>query len=266
MMVDPAEIPVVILAGGRGARFDSESQVTPKPMIEVAGRPILQHIIDSFVMQGFREFIVPTGFLHEQVDAHFGRLGQPTAPNRYACPGVGQSPWLCRYDVHVAFTGLEAHTGLRLYRVRDMINGRRFVLTYGDGLSNVDMRAVLQQHEDTGAGATVTAVRPPGRFGVIEFSDDAHEQSSSPTLVHTFSEKADVGWINGGFMVMEPEFITQYIEGEFELESTALSELAASGGMHAYRHDGYWRCMDTRRDREQIEEDVRRAGCLPWMR
>lgn len=259
MTIDLAKVPVVILAGGRGARFDSESQVTPKPMIQVAGRPILQHIIDAFVLQGFREFIIPTGFLHEQIDAHFGRIGQLFAPWGYACPGVGKSPWLCRYTVRTVDTGSDAHTGLRLWRCRDFIRDRRFVLTYGDGLSDVDMAAVLQQHEHTGAGVTVTAVRPPGRFGVIEFGDDA-------TLVRSFSEKADVGWINGGFMVMEPEFITQYIEGEFELESTALSELAASGGMHAYRHDGYWRCMDTRRDREQIEEDVRRAGRLPWMR
>lgn len=266
--VDPAAIPVVILAGGRGARFDHESTVTPKPMIEVAGKPIIQHIVDSFVRQGFREFIVPTGYLGDHIRRHFGQvsLGFTCAEKMTAIGGTygWKFSHTDGYAVSVLETGAEAHTGLRLWRIREFIGDRRFVLTYGDGLSDVDMRAVISQHESTAACVTVTAVRPPGRFGVIEFSDDVYESSSS-SLVHTFSEKVDIGWINGGFMVMEPWFITQYIEGEFELESVALMELASCGLMHAFKHHGFWACMDTRRDREQIEESVRRNnGNILW--
>jgi glucose-1-phosphate cytidylyltransferase len=123
------------------------------------------------------------------------------------------------------------------------------------------MGRVLEQHRRTDAMVTVTAVRPPSRFGAIEF------EGPGDSAVHSFSEKPEtsVGWINGGFMAVEPEFIDRYIEGEFELESTALRELAACGGLHAYRHEGFWMCMDTRRDRESIEEHVRSLGRLPWI-
>ena len=259
------DIPVVILAGGQGARFDHESQVTPKPMIKVAGQPILMHIMNSFVRQGFREFIVLSGYMAESIDGFLGIWGAPIGVNRYRLDSliIDQPD---HFTVQTVQTGHNSNTGKRLWMARQVIGARRFVLTYGDGLSDADMHAVIDQHDQTGAGVTVTAVHPPGRFGVIEFADDTDELSGSPTLVNSFNEKHDVGWINGGFMVVEPEFITQYIEGEFELESTALPELAASGGLHAYRHDGYWRCMDTRRDRDQIEDDVRRCGIFPWMR
>lgn len=251
-MIDLSQIPVVILAGGRGARFDHESQVRPKPMIEVAGKPMLQHIIDGFVSQGFREFIVAAGYLGEQIAGHFGSsMERRVRAGQYDLFKMGD------VFVTVVDTGTDSHTGLRLWLVREQVANRRFVLTYGDGLSDVDMRAVLNQHEHSGAGVTLTAVRPPGRFGVVEFDGIG--------TVCTLEEHAAVGWINGGFMVMEPEFIEQYIEGEFELESTALRELGACGGLHAYRHYGFWMCMDTRRDREQIEEDIRRTGRLPWM-
>jgi glucose-1-phosphate cytidylyltransferase len=255
-----ADVPVVILAGGRGARFDHESEVCPKPMIHVAGKPILQHIIDSLTRQGFREFIVLTGHLHERIEAHFetySLLVNPcdTAPWLYRCDSVGRE-----VTVRTVFTGVDSHTGLRLWHARRPIGGRRFVLTYGDGLCDVDMAAVLEQHERTGADVTLTAVRPPGRFGVIEFEE------GESTLCE-LEEHVAIGWINGGFMVMEPQFIEQYIEGEFELESTALRELGASAGLHAYRHYGFWMCMDTRRDREQIERAVQmNDGKLPWIR
>lgn len=254
-MQEPSEIPVVILAGGRGARFDHESLASPKPMIRVAGKPILQHIIDSLMLQGFREFIVLTGFLREQIDAHFGQCGILVAPWTYRCDSLGREILVRTVPTG---EGDEVHTGLRLWRAREAIAGRRFVLTYGDGLSDVDMRAVLNQHEHSGAGVTLTAVRPPGRFGVVEFEDGTQ---------CTLEEHVAVGWINGGFMVMEPEFIEQYIEGEFELESTALRELGACGCLHAYRHYGFWMCMDTRRDREQIERAVQmNGGKLPWIK
>ncbi len=254
-MTDTSLVPVVILAGGRGSRFDHESQVVPKPMIEVCGKPILQHIIDSFVCQGFREFIVPTGYLHHLIDSHFMRGSSIIGPFSY---DFGY------YGVTTRDTGNDAHTGLRLWNVRDLIGNRPFVLTYGDGLSDVNMEALLAQHSRTGAMVTVTAVRPPSRFGVIEFTNA--RGGDEYTLVESFSEKAETGWINGGFMAVEPEFIEQYIEGEFELESVALNELAACSELHAYRHEGFWMCMDTRRDRDAIELAVKRFGHLPWLR
>lgn len=268
-----SRIPVVILAGGQGSRFDHESQVRPKPMIEVAGRPILQHIIDSLSEQGFREFIVLGGHLVDQIKDHFGLTGRLIAFNTLSDErnwqyGV-EYPDKYEISVTVSDTGRESHTGMRLWKALPLIRDRRFVLTYGDGLSDVCMHEVLDQHNVTGAGVTLTAVRPPGRFGVVHFdgTDQAgHPYPAGMGLVSSFNEKADHEWINGGFMVIEPEFITQYIEGEFELESTALVELAASGGLHAFRHHGYWRCMDTRRDRDVINDDVRKAGRLPWMR
>lgn len=256
-----AGIPVVIFAGGRGARFDHESQVRPKPMIEVAGKPILQHIIDGFLTQGFREFIVLTGYLHLEIEAHFGRLGEgdPEVPYLYHCIGVSGEPHTAR----AVYTGDDSHTGMRLWLARDVIGDRRFVLTYGDGLSDVEMSEVMALHERTGALVTMTAIRPPGRFGVIKFPWD----DSTDSRVEFFGEKPLAAWVNGGFMVVDPEFVRHPLYGGLEFESEALPKLAWNSGLHAYHHHGYWRCMDTRRDLEQIEDDVRgAAGRLPWFR
>lgn len=270
------DIPVVILAGGRGARFDHESQVRPKPMIEVVGKPILQHIIDGLVRQGFREFIIATGYLGGSISEYFLRQMQ-----RVYCYGdiwsdrmraQGQSFFGLGDSVTVRCveTGHDSHTGERLWCIREHIGDRRFVLTYGDGLSDVNMAAVIDQHVRTGAGVTMTVVHPPGRFGVVEFPrlEYGHLVGDVPhdpplTQVISFAEKPADSWINGGFMVCEPQFITRYIEEDNELERTALNELASDGGLHGYRHMGYWHCMDTRRDLEQIEQDVRDNGDRP---
>lgn len=291
-MVEPfnnpfADVPVVILAGGRGARFDHESQVLPKPLIEVCGRPILRHIIDGFVAQGFREFIVAAGYLGEEIDRYFKVLGK--GPFAYS---NGDLPWRqygleyhdCGVKVVVADTGVDSHTGERLYRVAPLIEGRRFVLTYGDGLSDVDMKKVMEKHlldskdtkiwwgserpeETVPPLITITAVQPPGRFGAIEFYNIDDWGAGE---VKSFQEKPNDAWINGGFMVVEPQFIGKYLEddwGTYRLESQAMPAVARHGFMRAYKHTGYWQCMDTRRDLEQIEADVRLAnGLLPWRR
>lgn len=279
-------IPVVILAGGRGARFDHESQVLPKPMIEVAGKPILQHIIDGLVAQGFREFIVAGGYLWETIDAWFASIGE--GPFAF---GLGDVEWkqygveypdLCGIKVVVADTGEDSHTGERLVRLRELIKSRRFVLTYGDGLSDVQMADVLAEHfrdwSEMGRTiddqivhhpahepplVTLTAVNPPGRFGTLDFNPNYWHH------VRRFLEKGSDDWINGGFMVVESEFIWRYLDdsdGSYRLEDDALPAAAEHWRMRAYRHSGYWRCMDTRRDREQIEEDVKYAQGLPWRR
>lgn len=266
---DPSQIPVVILAGGRGARFDHESQVVPKPMIEVDRIPVLQHIINAFMAQGFHEFIVLTGYLGERIDGYFSRVGHLISPWTYRSwnPGIGRR--LTEFTVKTVNTGLDSHTGLRIWNARDVIGDRRFVLTYGDGLSNVQMADVLSVHEmDTIADhpsnsrphITLTAVNPPGRFGVLRFNGafDRH--------VRSFEEKSSRDWINGGFMVCEPELIWDGLSTGMELEGELLPKLASEWRLRAHRHTGYWRCMDTRRDREQIEEDVRSHGHHPWMR
>lgn len=270
MTLDPSKVPVVIFAGGLGARFDHESQVLPKPMIEVAGKPILQHIVDSFVSQGFREFIVLTGYLAYHIDAHFAAQGQLYAPWCYAIP---RHSWSCQYGVKTVYTGPYSHTGMRLWEARRFIGDRRFVLTYGDGLSDVTMSTVFERHEASLDSdivghhpsvqppvVTLTAVNPPGRFGVLRFNG-AHSNN-----VRRFEEKGADQWISGGFMVCEPSLLSELDEGRAQLESEVLPTLADRWLLCAHRHRGYWRCMDTRRDREQIETDVAALdGRLPWI-
>lgn len=275
-VTDLRDIPVVILAGGRGARFDHESQVLPKPLIQVVGKPIIGHIIDGFVAQGFREFIVLTGYLGQLVRDHFHSSAETVS-----CPPIDSSrPWFWAYisssgddrvTVYVHETGVDSHTGLRLWRARELIGKRRFVLTYGDGLSDVSMADVIAKHDVDlrehwerhpavrAPVVTLTAVNPPGRFGVIHFNGALHNH------VRSFSEKGVDEWINGGFMVCDPSLFDHLDNGQMQLEPEVLPELAHRWLLRAHRHRGYWRCMDTRRDLEQIEEDVRQAGRLPWL-
>lgn len=289
-MVDPfnnplGKIPVVILAGGRGARFDHESQVLPKPLIEVAGRPMLRHIIDGFVAQGFREFYVAAGYLGHEIDLYFKVAGR--GPFAYSNGDLTWRQYGLQYhdsgaSVFVVDTGLDSHTGERVLKLASLIGSRRFVLTYGDGLSDVDMKKVIAQHEldsrsrkiwwgsdrpdeTVPAIMTITTVCPEGRFGSVELhkQDDWHVGQ-----VKSFQEKPRDAWINGGFMVVEPQFIEEYLSGPGsvpQLENQAMAAVASVGLMRAYKHNGYWRCMDTRRDLEQIESDVKLAnGLLPW--
>ncbi len=264
-----SEIPVILLAGGRGARFDSESQVKPKPMIEVAGKPMLQHIIDGFVAQGFREFYVATGYLGNSIDCYFSA----TCWQRSYVPGshlfLVPDDLAHRYTVHCIDTGEDSHTGERLYRLQNYIGDRRFILTYGDGLSDVQMSDVIEVHESYGPKTiiTVTAVNPPGRFGVMRFGSEHYHDGNG---IISFDEKpATDQWINGGFMVVEPEFISKYIEddfGSYQLESEAMMAAALHGRMIGHRHASYWRCIDTRRDLEQVEQDVLyNHGNMPWL-
>lgn len=283
-MMNLSTIPVVILAGGKGARFDHESQVLPKPLIEVAGKPILRHIIDSFVQQGFREFYIAGGYLVNEINRYFVETGK--GPFAY---GIGDLIWWqfgvecedCGIKVVVVDTGEECHTGGRVAKLRQFLD-KTFVLTYGDGLSDVDMDDVIGHHlrdytklswcqyEDGTVAdhpahkpplVTLTAVNPPGRFGTLRFNP-AYQHH-----VRAFLEKGNDEWINGGFMVMEPEFIDRYLiedAGVRQLENEALPMAAAEWRLRAHKHTGYWQCMDTRRDLEQIEQDVEDYGCMPW--
>lgn len=276
--MDVAEIPVVILAGGRGARFDHESDVLPKPLIEVAGKPILEHIVDGFVAQGFKNFIIATGHLHEKVDAWVLSQAKDISHMMFY---YGPRTWSRRADgasIMAVDTGEDSHTGKRLGVLYSKgYLDRPFVLTYGDGLSDVQMIDVIEHHEHFSERGriqgrwgrepllTLTTVNPPGRFGVVKFFDGMPDG-----MVKEFGEKPTADWINGGFMYVDPRFVEQFIitdepHGHEELEAYAIKAAALNRQVLALRHTGYWRCMDTRRDLEQIEADVKLAnGLLPW--
>jgi len=270
---DPSQVYVVILAGGKGARFDHESQVKPKPLIEVAGKPILGHIMDSFEAQGFERFIVLAGYLGDQIRDYVA--------TRYECkaqvPGYDHVSAYgnkgCPVLTHVFDTGVEATTGDRLFAlVKDMMppGPHPFVLTYGDGLADVDLRALLEFHfrvREKGPSVTLTAVRPPGRFGILDI-DETGER------VGRFLEKSSEDWINGGFMVVDQGALLRWIpvdyeksvQGPFEsFETSALPRMAEAGRLFSYRHEGYWACMDTRRDLEEIPPEARAQLAFVWL-
>jgi glucose-1-phosphate cytidylyltransferase len=242
-------VNVVILAGGLGTRLAEETELKPKPMVEIGSRPILWHIMKQYGHCGMRDFHVALGYRGDVIKRYFHdyyafngsmriqlRAGQIEAHEREV------EDW----SVNLIDTGLETNTGGRVRRLRRWLGDTRFMLTYGDGVSDVDLRALLAFHEAHGRIATITAVRPPARFGAVVFDGD---------LVQRFAEKAQVGegWINGGFMVFEPQ-VFEYLTGDdVSLEADALERLAGDRQLAAYRHEGSWQCMDTLRDKRQLQ-------------
>jgi glucose-1-phosphate cytidylyltransferase len=237
------DVPVIILAGGLGTRLREETVVRPKPMVEVGGRPILWHIMKTYDHFGFRRFILPVGYLGDVIKAYFLSYA-----DRHADFTVNtRSGDLLRHDippeswdVTVIDTGVDTMTGGRVRRLDNYLPGR-FMLTYGDGVADVAIDRLLAFHEAHGRIATVTAVRPPARFGALVLDGDH---------VAEFSEKrqADAGWINGGFFVFERR-VLDYLDGDASvLEREPLERLARDGQLAAYRHEGFWEPMDTQRD------------------
>jgi glucose-1-phosphate cytidylyltransferase len=218
---------VVILAGGLGTRISEETANKPKPMVLINGNPILWHLMNVFSAQGFDDFVVATGYKGEVIEEWVSTLSE-------------------KWSVETIQTGLETQTGGRIAGCLDRLDGKRIFATYGDGLANVDLNALLDFHAHHGKLATVTAVRPPARFGVLE---------SSNGLVTHFAEKnqTDSGWINGGFFVLEPE-VEKFIEHPNEpFESGALSRLVKERELMAYHHEGFWQPMDTLREKQELE-------------
>jgi len=256
------DIPVVILCGGKGTRFREQTEFRPKPMIEVAGRPILWHLMRFYAAQGYKRFVLCLGYKAEAIKRHFldyaalqhnftVRLDRPGEVEYH---GGEQDHW----TVTCVETGLEAMTGARLRRVAPWLGRGEFLLTYGDGLSNVDVRASVAFHQRHGKLATVTGVRPQSRFGELVVQGEQ---------VQRFSEKPNVGqgFINGGFFVFSHgalDYVTD--DDACVLEREPLERLAADGQLMVFPHEGYWQCMDTQRDLERLEE-AWQAGKAPWV-
>jgi glucose-1-phosphate cytidylyltransferase len=252
-------VKVVILAGGYGTRLSEETELRPKPMVEIGGRPILWHIMKSYAHRGFDEFVVALGYRGDVVKRYFLDF---TSVNADLTVRLGSGEVTAHagrreaWTVHLVDTGLDTMTGGRIKRLRDWIGGETFMLTYGDGVSDVDVGALVAFHRAHGRLATVTAVRPPARFGGLEVEGDR---------VAEFTEKpvAGEGWINGGFFVLEPG-VLDYVEGDATpWERGPVERLAAEGELHAYRHRGFWQSMDTLRDVRQLN-GLWSSGRAPW--
>ena len=250
---------VVILAGGFGTRMQEETAARPKPMVEVGGRPMLWHIMHLYARHGLSEFVVALGYKAEMVRSYFANYRTATrdltvrlADGTIDTHGAPREDW----TVHLVDTGLETFTGGRVRRLREWIGNEPFCLTYGDGVSDVDIAKLIAFHNAHGKLATVTAVRPPARFGSLELDGDS---------VRAFAEKSQTseGWINGGFFVLQPH-VLDYIAGDSTLwEREPLERLAAEGQLRAFRHEGFWQPMDTLRDLHHLEA-LWTSGSPPW--
>ena len=249
----------VLLAGGRGTRIVEESEHRPKPMIEIGGKPMLWHIMKSYAHHGVTEFLVASGYKSELIKHYF--LNFNLFHNDYRVNLLhGERELLnasdTNWDVSVIDTGLDTLTGGRLLRLKPWLTDGTFMLTYGDGVSDVDITALMAFHRAHGKVATVTAVRPPARFGALEVEHGR---------VKRFAEKpiTESGWINGGFLVLEPR-IFDYLEGDHStLEREPLERLVADQELMAFQHEGFWQPMDTLRDKQALEA-LWAAGKAPW--
>jgi glucose-1-phosphate cytidylyltransferase len=230
--------PVVILCGGRGTRLRERTESIPKALVEIGGRPILWHVISIYAAQGFDRFLLCTGYKGGRIESW-----------------VRNSAWPAGIDINCVDTGLDTPTGGRVKLLEDRLRGEPFCATYADGVADIDLAALLRAHQEGGALATVTVVRPTLQFGIAELGDDG--------AVRGFREKPRLqSWINGGFFCFEPG-VFDYLEQDSVLERGPLERLAADGELRAYRHRGFWDCMDTYKDAVLLN-DLWAAGDPPW--
>jgi glucose-1-phosphate cytidylyltransferase len=251
---------VAILAGGVGSRLSEETDTKPKPMVEIGGKPILWHIMKIYAEFGYRDFVIALGYKGEIIKKYVvdycslnSDLSVDLRTGLVRMHGTNPSP---DWNVELVDTGMTTETGGRVKRLRPFLGEGTFMLTWGDGVADIDLDALLRFHRAHGKIATLTAVRPPARFGHLDL-DDAR--------VAEFSEKPQTseGWINGAFFVLEQR-VFDYIEGdETSFERGPLSRLARDGELMAYRHETFWQCMDTLRDRKLLEE-LWQSGKAPW--
>ncbi len=252
---------VVILAGGVGSRISEETDVRPKPMVEIGHRPILWHIMKHYSHFGFNEFVLCLGYKGEYIKRYFSEaLSSSSDITVDFEKGVieqhrsSAEPW----RITMVDTGLDTQTGGRLLKVREYLDDEPFMLTYGDGVADVDLAHLVQYHRSHGRLATVTAVHPTARFGQLELEGD---------LVARFDEKPQMsaGWVNGGYFVLQPEAL-DYIPGNVDWAKEPLDGLASDGQLVAHRHEGFWQCMDTLRDKNYLNSlwDSGQADWKVW--
>lgn len=240
---------VVILAGGLGTRLAEENEVRPKPMVEIGGQPLLWHIMKHYGHYGFKEFHIALGHRGEVIKRFFvdyaslgGNLSIDLISGQIDKHDRSGEDWI----IHLRNTGQDTNTGGRIKRLEQDLKDETFMLTYGDGVCDLDLGKLLEFHRSHGCIATVTAVRPPARFGGLIFDGD---------LVSEFTEKPQIGegWINGGFFVFEPAILNYLKDDETSLETDVLEKLASERQLVAYRHQDFWQCMDTPRDKRLLE-------------
>ncbi len=240
---------VVILAGGFGTRLSEYTDLIPKPMIDVGGKPIIWHIMKRYAAYGYKDFVIALGYKSEVIKNYFANyyLGQNDysvnlSSGEIKMASTGDLDW----NVTLVDTGLNTMTGGRIKRLREYLNGERFMLTYGDGVADVDIHKLVAHHSDSSNLVTLTAVRPTARFGELELKDG---------IVTAFQEKSqlNVGWVNGGFFVCEPEIIDFIDDDSVMLERAPLEAITAQLRLGAYKHHGFWQCMDSKRDRDLLQ-------------
>lgn len=253
---------VVILAGGFGTRISEESHLKPKPMIEIGDKPILWHIMKIYSCHGYDDFIICLGYKGYLIKEFFANYYLHTSDvtfdfkekNKMIIRNNASEPW----KVTLVDTGLYTMTGGRIKRVQKYIGDERFMLTYGDGVSDVNIRALEKYHTVSGKALTITAIQPGGRFGALDIDEGNNE-------IKSFVEKSkeDGGWINGGFMVAEPNVFDYIKDDNTVFEREPLETLAREGKIVAYKHHGFWQCMDTQRDKKRLE-NLWEENNAPW--
>ena len=253
---------VVILAGGFGTRIAEESIYKPKPLIDIGGMPIIWHIMKYYSSFGFNEFVICAGYKQNCIKEYFSNyflnhsdITFDMKKNNMIIHKNNSEPWI----VSVVDTGLNTMTGGRVKRVKEYIGNETFMLTYGDGVADIDLNALVEFHKKKKKIVTITAVMPGGRFGALNINDDG--------TIGSFREKKkdDGGWINGGFMVLEPQ-VLDYIEGDgVMLENEPFAKLVSEGQLAAFKHYGFWQCMDSVKDRSLLEQLIA-EGRAPWIK
>jgi glucose-1-phosphate cytidylyltransferase len=251
---------VVILAGGLGTRLAEETIIRPKPMVEIGGKPILWHIMRWYAHYGFNEFVIALGYKGEQIKQFFinyytlnSDITVSLQDGSVTLHEGQREDWV----IHLVDTGLNTMTGGRLVRLKNWLPDETFMMTYGDGLSNIDLQALEAFHNAHGKLATVTAVRPPARFGNIEFE-------ASKVIRFTEKSQTGEGWINGGFFVLNKKVLNYIVNDATPWESEPLERLTADNQLMAFPHTGFWQPMDTVRER-QVLEDLWKNHTAPWM-
>lgn len=251
---------VVILAGGFGTRLSEETKTLPKPMVEIGGKPILWHVMKIYSHYGFNDFVILTGYKSHIIKEyfvnyyqHYSDITVDMSNNTVEIHKMQTEPW----KVTMLYTGQDTMTGSRIKKAQDYIGNERFMLTYGDGVSDVDINKVIECHNKSGKLVTLTAVKPFGRFGVLDIDDDGN--------VNHFIEKPDKSWINGGFMVCEPQMF-DYIPAnrdDITFEEEPLEHLASDGKLNSYRHSGFWYAMDNLKGKNELTK-MWVTDSAPW--